>query len=114
MVTALIVEDEPMIALDLEVTLQEFGFAAVVLAMTVEQALEILPGTRFDIALVDYRMGDKTAEPVLDMLDAQSIPAIIVTGYDDLAMTARAGRPVLGKPVVSAALRRAIADLGVL
>ena len=109
---ALIVEDEPMIALDLEAALLDMGFDTVEIALSVDQALEGLAKARFDLVLIDYKLGEQTAEPVIEALAGARTPHIIVTGYDERALPASLpGAPILNKPVTPAMLRETIARL---
>lgn len=114
MTGVLVVEDELMIALALETTLNDLGFERVDIATSVEQALALVPACAFTLALVDYKLGDETAEPVLRLLEARAVPFIVVTGYDDRALgdLAGAGWPILTKPTPPHLLREALAALG--
>lgn len=111
MARALIVEDEPMIALDLEAILKDFGFVSAFLAMSVGQALAALAVETFRLALVDYKLGEETAEPVLAALERSATPFAIITGYNRDDLAGLAAVPILGKPVTRASLRAVIAEL---
>jgi CheY-like chemotaxis protein len=110
----LVVEDEMMIALALEKMLDDLGFQQVALAMSLDQALEAA-ALGPDCAIVDYKLGIETAEPLLRVLEARAIPFILVTGYDDRALSAMAGAgwPILTKPTLPAALCEALGGLGI-
>jgi len=109
--SALIVEDEPMIALDLEAILKDLGFTSTRLAMSVDRALAALAGESFQLALVDYKLGEETAEPVLAVLARSAIPFIIVTGYSRAALAGLVDAPILGKPVTRASLSEVLSAL---
>jgi DNA-binding response OmpR family regulator len=52
----LIVEDEPLIALDIEGTLEDAGAVVCGSARTVAQALALINDKAFDAAVLDYRL----------------------------------------------------------
>lgn len=114
MTSILIVEDEVMIALALENMLADLGFQKVEHAISLEEALAAA-ALGPDCAIVDYKLGHETADPLLRMLDARAIPFILVTGYDDRALKsiAEAGWPLLTKPTLPEALSSALTRLGV-
>jgi len=62
-----------------------------------------------DAVLLDWHFGGRTAEPVLELLRARWIPAIVLTG--DPGGVAVTGVPVLGKPVEMGALRTQLAEV---
>lgn len=109
--SALIVEDEPMIALDLEAILKDLGFTSTTLAMSVDRALAVLAGESFHLVLVDYKLGEETAEPVLEALARSGTPFIIVTGYSRATFAGLTEAPILGKPVTRASLSEALSAL---
>jgi len=106
----LVVEDEPLIALALEETLAEHGFAVVAWARTVAAALRHIADTRFDVALLDLRIGAESVEPVADRLDAIGLPFVFATGYGRAALPrAHSARPIVEKPFHAEALIDALA-----
>jgi CheY-like chemotaxis protein len=96
----LVVEDDALIADDLEAMLLELGIARVRTAGHVAAALAMIAERAPDFALLNVDLGDDTGFKVADRLDALQVPYAFVTGYS--ASIARAGRfsgkPVLGKP----------------
>lgn len=107
----LVVEDEPLIALALEETLAEHGFVVAASARSVAAALRRIADTRFDVALLDLRMGDESVEPVADRLDALGVPFVFMTGYGRSALPgAHSARPVVEKPFRAEALIAALAS----
>ena len=77
--TVLIVEDELLIAFDLEDTVTETGVRAAV-AHDVPTALAILEDSSVSAAIVDCNVGQASIEPVLEKLASRSIPFIIHSG----------------------------------
>jgi ActR/RegA family two-component response regulator len=99
----LIVEDDLIIALDLEEIVQRFGVKATRTATTVAQALELIAAATPEFALLDIGLRDETSLAVADRLDALSVPFAFLTGYGARAMPLpRFGeRPKLAKPFVA-------------
>jgi DNA-binding response OmpR family regulator len=80
--TVLIVEDEMIIALDLEQTLVAAGFATLGPARSVEAALPMIEQRNFDVALVDLELQGALATPVVQRLRDLAIPFAFITGFD--------------------------------
>lgn len=77
----LIVEDEPLIALGLEQDLEDDGFEVAGIAETVEKAIRLVEAGGFDAAILDGNLFEKSSRPVAELLIANSIPYVVVTGY---------------------------------
>ena len=91
-VNILIVEDELLIALDLQVTLEDEGAQTVVVG-TVAEALSQISAVAeraFDAAVLDVRLGREEVFPVADVLARQGVPIVFHSGHaraSDLAET---------------------------
>jgi len=85
----LIAEDDGLIAEDLRALVERQGGIVVIMAPTTAGALAAVERHAVDLALLDVRLGDGTAEDVARALRARRIPFIVVTGY------ARDGLPPL-------------------
>jgi DNA-binding response OmpR family regulator len=108
----LIVEDEPVIALDLEATLTQAGFEVVGPAATVAKALALLETIGCDAGVLDANLNGDSAAPVAEALKARSIPFIAVSGYSrEQRPAAFADAPFFSKPFVSAELVAALRAL---
>lgn len=77
----LIVEDEPVLALDLEQVLIESGFAIAGIAGTLDKALALIEQGAVDAAIVDTNLAGVSATPVAAMLTARGLPFIVTSGY---------------------------------
>ena len=75
----LIVEDEPFIALDLSLGVEDAGGTALGPASTVAHALALIETTRPDAAIVDVDLPDGDIGPVLDVLRPE-VPVVVHTG----------------------------------
>lgn len=81
--TLLVVEDEFLILLDLQYTLEEAG-AAVVTAVSVAEGLRVCSnGARFDAAVLDVRLPDGEVFPVAERLTERSVPLVFHSGHAD-------------------------------
>jgi light-regulated signal transduction histidine kinase (bacteriophytochrome) len=111
---ALVVEDSMIIAMDTEDNLLRLGVPEVVVASSVETALEEVERGAFDIALLDFNLGDESSERVAERLAALGTPFWFVTGYGDaidgLASTKANG--VLKKPYSLQDLEAVLARFG--
>ena len=101
----LIVEDEPLIAMDLAASLAEAGFEVVGPAGRIDEALRLIGRARFDGALMDANLGGQAVDELAAALTRRNIPFAFVTGYGRESLpTAFAAAPMLTKPVDTAAL----------
>lgn len=103
----LIVEDDPIIALDFEDTILGFGVKTVRSAASVARALELIEERLPDFALLDVGLIREKSFAVAARLEALKIPFAFVTGYGaDARLPADfADKPRLPKPCSSDALR---------
>ena len=110
--TILIVEDEALVALDIESTLGELGHDTAT-ATTVAEALQLLESGRFDLAIVDYHLKDGTADQLGMTLRSRNIPFVLCSGSAGLQEFGEVfqGTPVLAKPFTTDGLVGAISGL---
>jgi CheY-like chemotaxis protein len=103
----LIVEDDPIIALDFEDTILGFGVKGVRTAANVARALAMIADRTPDFALLDVGLVREKSFAIAERLDALKIPFIFVTGYgvDVRLPAALADKPRLPKPYSSEALK---------
>ena len=94
----LIVEDEAIIALDLESLFASLG-AQVTLAFTLEEGL-VKALDRFDVALLDVRLRNQEVFPVAKELQAKGVPIVFHSAHIDRADIANdyPDAQVLNKP----------------
>ena len=103
----LIVEDDPIIALDFEDTILGFGVQQVRTAASVARALEMIADRAPDFALLDVGLVREKSFAIAERLEALKIPFIFVTGYGSPGTfpAAFAHKPTLPKPYSSDALQ---------
>lgn len=110
----LVVEDEAVVAFDLEFALRDFGCAVLPLAASAADALEALRGAeRPDVVLLDVLLSDGPSTPVAAELKAAGLPYIVTTGYDEgqIAEPLLRDAPRLPKPYRLDDLRRALIEV---
>ena len=77
----LIVEDEPLIALNLEELLVDAGFEITAVAGKLEKALALIESGACDAAIVDANLAGVSASPLASALTARGLPFIVLSGY---------------------------------
>ncbi len=77
----LIVEDEYLIAMELDGTLRAAGYRVIGPAPDIDAALELLKAERPDAAILDVDLGGRWVTPVAQMLHAMSVPFLLTSGY---------------------------------
>jgi two-component system, response regulator PdtaR len=106
----MIVEDEALLALDLELTVLRHGWRVLGPAATVTEALDLLKTDRPDVALLDVNLQGELVTPVVEALRAMAVPFVLASAYSrpDLEAAVLAEVPNIGKPTNE---RRLIAAL---
>jgi DNA-binding response OmpR family regulator len=89
----LIVDDEPMIAIDLESVLLDAGFEIAGIAGNLEKALSIVESGVFDVAIIDANLNGVSAAPIAVAMAARGLPFLVLSGYalEQLDKALRAG-----------------------
>jgi CheY-like chemotaxis protein len=102
----LLVEDDPIIALDFEDTILGLGVKTVRTAAGVARALQMIADRAPDFALLDVSLVREKSFAIAARLDALKIPFAFVTGYSTEVRLPEAfmGRPRLLKPCSTDAL----------
>lgn len=108
----LVVEDEALVALQLEDMLADLGCAIIGPASRVCQALDLLGGQRVDAAVLDLNVAGELVYPVADALASRGLPYIFATGANGATglIGPYRSRPVLQKPFLQSQLRKAMLD----
>jgi CheY-like chemotaxis protein len=107
----LIVEDEFLLAMELEMLLQQGGCVVLGPVSSVGQALAMLDGEPPDVALLDVNLKGERATPVAAALQARGVPFVLITGYSPPQLSEPELReaPRVDKPVNCRLLKRAVA-----
>ncbi|HKK48527.1 MAG TPA: EAL domain-containing protein [Alkalispirochaeta sp.] len=88
----LIVEDEKIIALDLQRRLEKFGYSVVALAATAEEAVEAALEYYPDIILMDIMLGGNRdgIDAAIEIHQHHNVPIVFLTAYADERTVERA------------------------
>jgi CheY-like chemotaxis protein len=106
----LVVEDEPIVALEIAEVLAKSGFKVIGPARSVNQALGLISQHGCDAAVLDINLGSETSEAVALELDKHGTQFVTLSGYSrDQHPSAFNGAVALAKPMVAEAL---VAELG--
>lgn len=111
----LIVEDDYLVALDVERIVLKAGYVVVGIAATAEDALKQAEQARPDLVLMDIRLATARdgIDAAIELRQKFNINCLIVSSHIDKATVQRAAAAAPGgfvsKPVSEAALTRAIA-----
>ncbi|MBI5163232.1 MAG: response regulator [Magnetospirillum sp.] len=101
----LVVEDEWLIAMGLEMALQDAGCVVVGPIGRLDQALEAARSETFDVALLDVNLRGEHAFPIADILAQRGIPYAFLTGYGRDTLPPRyAQSRILAKPFAATGL----------
>jgi PAS domain S-box-containing protein len=108
----IIIEDEPLVAMDIEAQLISAGWNVVGIAGTLEQARALIANAGCDAALLDVNLGGQPVDDLATALTRRNIPFAFATGYGRSALPAgfRDGM-VLNKPFSAAQLQAAVGAL---
>jgi CheY-like chemotaxis protein len=103
----LVVEDDPIIAMDFEDMISGFGVKTVRTAGSVTRAIQLIEERVPDFALLDIGLVTEKSFAVAERLEALDIPFAFVTGYaaDVELPAAFAQKPRLPKPCSTDALK---------
>lgn len=98
--TVFVVEDEALVALNLEDMLSDLGCTIVGPAMRVATARQMLSEAfEADIAILDVNVAGEVVFPVAEELASKGIPIIFATGYGQAGLPeAWHGNTILQKP----------------
>jgi len=108
----LVVEDEPLVALDIVAGLQRAGAEAVGPVGTPERALAIIEKEPINGALLDANLRGRPVDDIAAALSRRCVPFAFVTGYGRESLPkAFAKAPMLSKPFTEAQLLEAADDL---
>lgn len=99
MTRVLILDDEPIIGLDVCDHLVQVGIKPVGPATTVTKALELIQAVGCDAAILDVRLAGETSEAVALELRRLGIPFLTLSGYAEELPRAFGAAPRLVKPV---------------
>jgi CheY-like chemotaxis protein len=98
----MIIEDEPIIAMDLENLVAELGHKVVAVASTKDEAVAKAHSERPGLVLADINLGEGGSgiDAVSEILSAFDIPVIFITAYPEKLLTGERPEPtyLIAKP----------------
>jgi DNA-directed RNA polymerase specialized sigma24 family protein len=112
----LIIEDEVLIALDLEQLVENLGHRTIGIARTRAEAISLSKGKRPGLILADIQLADGSSgmEAVNDLLNSFEVPVIFITAHPERFLTGERPEPafLISKPyqqsTVSALISQAL------
>ncbi len=110
----LIIEDEPMIAMDIAAIVTDLGHSVVATANTQAKAVEAALAHRPELVLADIRLagGGSGVEAVREILAAFSVPVIFITAYPERLFSGVRPEPtfLIAKPFKATAVQAAVSQ----
>lgn len=112
----LIIEDEPLIAMDLESLVESLGHRVTGIARTQREAVTLANAERPGLILADIRLADMSSglDAVNELLQSIEVPVIFITAYPEQLLTGERPEPafLIAKPfrpaTVSAVISQAL------
>lgn len=100
----MIIEDEPLIAMDIEETIESLGHRVVGVARTHAEAVKLFHKTKPSMILADIQLADGSSglEAVNEILGSMSVPVIFITAFPERLLTGERPEPtfLVTKPFV--------------
>lgn len=91
----LVIEDEPIIALDLEALVKDLGHRVIGVARTHSEAVRIAREKRPGLVLADIQLADGSSglDAVNEMLESFEVPVVFITAYPERFLTGERPEP---------------------
>ena len=91
----MIIEDEPLIAMDIEQLVTELGHKVTGIARTHEEAVELFESSSPKMVLADIQLADGSSgiDAVNDILKTADIPVIFITAFPERLLTGERPEP---------------------
>jgi CheY-like chemotaxis protein len=110
----LIIEDEPLIAMDLEALVQELGHRVMRISRTRSEAVKAVKDGMPGLILADIRLADQSSglDAVNEILEIQEVPVIFITAYPERLLTGERPEPtfLITKPFRTETVRAVISQ----
>jgi CheY-like chemotaxis protein len=112
----MIIEDEPIIALDIQAIVEGMNHEVTGVARTRDEAVKMAAETKPGLILADIQLADNSSgvDAIKDILKEQSVPVIFITAYPERLLTGERPEPtyLITKPfmpeTVSATMSQAL------
>ena len=91
----LIIEDEPLIAMDLEALMEDLGHHVIGIARTHAEAIELATGKDIGLVLADIQLADGSSglDAVNELLESIEVPVIFITAFPERLLTGQRAEP---------------------
>lgn len=91
----MIIEDEPLIAMDIEQLVESLGHTVTGIARTHDEANALYEKTRPEMILADIQLADGSSgiDAVNDILDRELLPVIFITAFPERLLTGERPEP---------------------
>jgi DNA-directed RNA polymerase specialized sigma24 family protein len=91
----MIIEDEPLIAMDIEQLVESLGHKVVSVARTHKEAVNLFRQTQPKMILADIQLADGSSgiDAVNDILNTHSVPVIFITAFPERLLTGERPEP---------------------
>ncbi|OYY91113.1 MAG: response regulator [Sphingomonas sp. 28-66-16] len=110
----LIIEDEPMIAMDIETIVRDLGHEVTGVAVTRDEAVALAMEDRPGLVLADIQLADDSSgiDAVKDILAQFSVPVIFITAFPERLLTGERPEPtfLITKPFQRSTVKAAISQ----
>jgi len=110
----LIIEDEPIIAMDIETIVRDLGHDVTGVAVTRDEAVAQARARRPGLVLADIQLADDSSgiDAVKDILAEFSVPVIFITAFPERLLTGERPEPtfLITKPFQRSTVKAAIAQ----
>ncbi len=110
----LIIEDEPIIAMDIEQIVRDLGHDVTGVAVTRAEAVALANDDRPGLVLADIQLADDSSgiDAVKDILSGFSVPVIFITAFPERLLTGERPEPtfLITKPFERSTVKTAIAQ----
>lgn len=110
----LIIEDEPIIALDIETIVRDLGHGVTGMATTADEAMAMFHAETPGLVLADIQLADRSSgiDAVREMLAEHQVPVIFITAFPERLLTGERPEPtfLITKPFQTATVKAAIAQ----
>jgi len=110
----LIIEDEPIIAMDIETIVRDLGHTVTGVAVTRDEAVAQARARRPGLVLADIQLADDSSgiDAVKDILAEFSVPVIFITAFPERLLTGERPEPtfLITKPFQRSTVKAAIAQ----
>lgn len=110
----LIIEDEPIIAMDIEMIVRDMGHDVTGIAVTRDEAVQLAQAKRPGLVLADIQLADDSSgiDAVKDILAQFAVPVIFITAFPERLLTGERPEPtfLITKPFQHSTVKAAIAQ----